>query len=283
MIQDDEYLQTLRDLGLTLLQARTYLALCKTGPATAKTISKTSNIARQNTYRILPTLEKIGLVEKIITTPTTYKATPIKEGYSLLLQNKTKENNELQKKTIELIEHSCEIDQKTALQEEAAEFVVTTSETLLFKRTAEREKTVQKSICVVGRGKGIRSRLFYLFPDLKRALKRGVRIRIITEKYEGDRSVQKIIQTLEENPLFEIRYLSAPVPIKTIIHDDTEANMCIATQPTNDFPCLWSNNPQFVKVMKAYFEDLWNKAQATPEISITKKVKSKQPCVKPKS
>jgi DNA polymerase III alpha subunit len=54
------------DLGLTLLQAKIYLALSKTGKATIKTISKASNSARQDIYRIMPTLQKLGLAEKII-------------------------------------------------------------------------------------------------------------------------------------------------------------------------------------------------------------------------
>lgn len=271
MIEDDSYIRILMKLGLTFLEAKTYLTLARFREADVRTIFKASNIARQDIYRVMPTLEKLGLAEKIITAPTRYKATPIKEGYHLLLQNKTREDTELQKETIELINDSHERNQKTALHEEDAEFVVTSSKTLFFKRITEREKTVQTSICVVGRWKGLKSRLFNLFPDIKRALKGGVRIRIITEKYEDDKSVQKIIQTLEENPLFEIRYLSAPLPVQTIIHDNTEVNMCIATRPDSDLPSLWSNNPQFVKVMKAYFEDLWNSTDCTRNLNKQKR------------
>ena len=95
---EDECVQILTDLGLTLLQARTYFALSKLRKATIKTISKASNIARQDVYRIMPALEKLGLAEKIIATPTMYKATPIKEGIYFLLQKKTQQYNELKKK-----------------------------------------------------------------------------------------------------------------------------------------------------------------------------------------
>lgn len=95
---EDERVQTLMNLGLTLLQAKIYLALAQAGKTKIETISKASNIARQDIYRIMPTLQKLGLAEKIVTTPTMYKATPIKEGYYLLLQNKTQEYTELRKK-----------------------------------------------------------------------------------------------------------------------------------------------------------------------------------------
>jgi sugar-specific transcriptional regulator TrmB len=261
------------DLGLTLLQAKIYLALSKTGKATIKTISKASNIARQDAYRIMPALQKLGLAEKIIAEPTMYKATPLKEGVSILLQNKTHEHSELQKKTIVLIKSYQESNDNTTLQEEEPQFVVTSSKTLLFKRLAEKDNTAQTSIDIVGKWEGIRATLFYRLQDFKRALKRGVRIRIITEKHEDDKAIQKNIQTLTMNPLFGIRYLSAPIPLKTAIIDGTEMNMCIAIPPDNDVPSLWSDNPQFVKVMVAYFEELWNKTLDVSETLPRKNVK----------
>lgn len=102
-IVQDEHVQTLMGLGLKFLQAKTYLALAKLGKADVKTISKASNVARQDIYRIIPTLEKLGLAEKIIANPTMYKATPIKEGLSILLQNRKEEIADLQKKTTSLI------------------------------------------------------------------------------------------------------------------------------------------------------------------------------------
>jgi sugar-specific transcriptional regulator TrmB len=64
MIQDD--IQTLTDLGLSLLQAKTYLNLAKLGKANVQTIAKASNVARQDIYRVMPKLQKLGLAEKFI-------------------------------------------------------------------------------------------------------------------------------------------------------------------------------------------------------------------------
>ena len=273
----DEHIQTLMDLGLGLLQAKIYLTLAKLGKAEIKTISQASTVARQDIYRIMPALQKLGLAEKILATPNMYKATPIKEGYYLLLQNKTQQHTELQKKTIALIKSPHESNYKTATQDEDSQFVVTSSRALFFKKLAEREKTVQTSIEGVGKWEDTKSVLFCRFQDFNRATKRGVRIRIITEKHEGDKSIQKIIQTLTTNSLFEIRCLPAPIPVTTIIHDGTEVNMRIAIPPDNDVPSLWSNNPQFAKAMTTYFEELWNKAQDASETLPRKSVKLKPP------
>jgi hypothetical protein len=52
-----------------------------------------------------------------------------------------------------------------------------------------------------------------------------------------------------------------PIPVNTVIHDGKEVNLCLVTPAGNaGLPSLWSNNPQFVKVMETYFEELWKKA-----------------------
>jgi len=70
-----ETIDTLIELGLTLNQARIYVALLHSEkPVTAKEISKITDITRQDVYRILPNLQKTGLLEKTITAPAMFKA-----------------------------------------------------------------------------------------------------------------------------------------------------------------------------------------------------------------
>jgi sugar-specific transcriptional regulator TrmB len=272
---EDKCIQTLMKLGLTFLQAKTYNTLSKIGTSTIKTISKASGIARQDIYRVMQSLQKLGVAEKIVTAPTMYKAIPLKEGLFILLQNKTREYTELQKETTELLNNFHESSDETVFQDEEQQFSIISSETLLFKKLAERENTTQTSIAIVGEWEGIKTALFYRLQDFKKAMKRGVKIRIIVEKQKDNNSIQKITQTLKTNPLFGIRYISAPIPVKTVIHDGTEVNMCIAISPDSNVPSLWSNNPQFVKIMVTHFEELWNKAVDAAETLPRKNAKLK--------
>ncbi len=146
MLQSDEATGTLMDLGLTYLQAKTYLSLTKFEKAEANKIAKISDIARQDSYRIMATLENLGLVEKIIAKPISYKATPLKEGSLMLLQKKTKEHRILQKKTKSLLDG----DQKRNLliaHEENTQFTITSERKLFVKRlekSFEEAKTCEK-------------------------------------------------------------------------------------------------------------------------------------------
>jgi sugar-specific transcriptional regulator TrmB len=69
-------------LGLSLNQARVYLAILKLKIRTVGHIAKFSRVRREEIYRILPTLEKMGLIEKILGKPTEIRVTPIKNALS---------------------------------------------------------------------------------------------------------------------------------------------------------------------------------------------------------
>jgi len=138
--------QTFMGLGLTLLQAKTYFALAKLGVADVKTVSKVSNVARQDVYRVTPKLQKRGLVEKIIATPTLYKAIPLKAGLSTLLQQRVAEDEELQEKTEVLIRNfENNFGSGTAVKENEPQFIITSEETLFHKRITEATDAAQKS------------------------------------------------------------------------------------------------------------------------------------------
>jgi len=256
MVQD-EHIQTLKGLGLTLLQAKTYLALATLGKADAKTISKASNLARQDIYRIMPTLQKIGLAEKIIAKPTMYKATPIKEGLSILLQIRKEETAELQKKTRKLLNNFQKNNIITTLQEDS-QFIFVSARTKFVKRLEKATHVAQASIDFIGPWKSFKALLFYALQDLKKAIKKSVKIRMITEKSETEESISKAAQALKKNLLFEVRYISAPAPIGMMIFDKKELNLSVSDK---EWPSLWSNNPNIVKLATGYFDNMWNKAE----------------------
>jgi len=97
-----EDVNVLMELGLSSRQARTYLTILKLREAKAKTIADYSAINRQDIYRIIEELEQIGLVQRTISLPTTFSATPLSETAKLLLSQKTAELINLHKKTKQL-------------------------------------------------------------------------------------------------------------------------------------------------------------------------------------
>ena len=98
----DQDAKSLMDLGLTFVQAKTYLTLVSAEALTIKDLSKASGIPRTDLYRIVTDLKELSLIEKIIGNPNKYKATPIKQTIKQLIKNKKKETNEIAKKATKL-------------------------------------------------------------------------------------------------------------------------------------------------------------------------------------
>jgi len=96
VFQDDECLGVLRSLGLTVLQAKIYLALARSGVADVKTISSVSGVARQDVFRVMSGLQELGLVENSASSQDVYNAVPLRKGLFVLLQQKVEENAVLQ-------------------------------------------------------------------------------------------------------------------------------------------------------------------------------------------
>jgi hypothetical protein len=90
-------------------------------------------------------------------------------------------------------------------------------------------------------------------------MKKGVRIRIITEERDQDNSVDKNILGMNKNPSFGIRFVAAPIPLKLVLYDGKEAYTSISTSEETDMPMMWSINPNFVGIMAKQFDQMWEK------------------------
>lgn len=258
MIQDDTCVQTLIELGLTRLQAKTYLALATFGKANVKTISKSSSVARQDIYRIMSALQKLGLAEKIIAKPTIYKATPIKEGLSILLQKRKEKIAELQKKTSSLLDTFQANNAEIALQEGSMQFMVTSEISLLHKMHKKLTGAAQTSIDIVIPLNFVEVMLSNESRCFKRAIRRGAKMRILAQKTEGETMPRKP-QALAEKPFFELKYLYTPDQLGMHIFDRKEVTLCVSEK--GGVPSLWSSNSNIVKLATNYFDCMWNKAE----------------------
>ncbi|MFB3889851.1 MAG: TrmB family transcriptional regulator [Candidatus Bathyarchaeia archaeon] len=252
-------------LGLTLVQAKTYVALCKLESATVKAIAKVSNLARQDVYRTIPALQHQGLVEMIVASPSRYRAVPMKSGVSSLLHRRSREHTELRRKTAEFL-LSLTLPQtdsgKSLVQEDGPQFVVTSEISLLFRKLMERTEACQTSIDSVGTWENFESTVSTLSQGFQNAVERGVRIRSVTEKPENGKLVPKCVSALRKSPFYELRFVRAPAPVTMSILDRKELNIAISASNSRGVPSLWSNNPAILSLATTYFEEVWSKASA---------------------
>ena len=79
--------EKLRDFGLTKNESKIYLFLSKNGPTKAIEISNEERIPRTETYHLLSTLEKKGIVEPSIQRPTRFSAVVIEKAIESIIRN----------------------------------------------------------------------------------------------------------------------------------------------------------------------------------------------------
>jgi len=255
-------LDVLMKLDLTELQAKTYLTLTRFDKAEVKKISEASKIARQDLYRIIPTLEKLGLVEKIIATPILYRAIPLSEGTLSLFQKKSNEITSI-KSNLEMLILQSEENIADTTEECDTSFVITSERKRLVAKL-EKAYSESETSDIMLPGHALNFLGFHFYECLISALTRGARIRVIAKKEEMRPTTLQKLKNLKGYPNFEIRFAESSFNFGMAICNGKEVNITISE---NDVPSLWTNNPQIVSMSQMMFDNQWNAtADKGPEL-----------------
>lgn len=241
-------------LGMTLRQAEVYMAISELEQAKVVTIAKTAQTDRAEIYRVIPKLQKLGLIKKIVTTPVSYKAVPLSEGLSILLQHNAEKHKEIQAKAKQFLQNA---NNKEKTNREDFQYTLTSGLKGVDREFLRHLKETQTSRDGVFEWEGMLYMVNTYFKEHKRALERGVKIRYITHIPKGEKLPQ-IIQNLKKTGSFEIRNTSTSLSAGIAIHDKKSfAIVTVSNSDTKEMEALWSNNPAVAKLAQDYFELKW--------------------------
>lgn len=244
-------------LGLTNRQAEVYLAIVKLEQPTAKSIAQTLQIARAEVYRATPELQKLGLIKKIITTPTAFKATPLSEGISILLQRNAEKHEAIRNEAKQFFRNFKNRNREKPNQENA-QYYLTSGLKPALRDYLKDLSEVQTSRNCIFNWRCILNGINSDFEQHKNALERGVKIRFITHIPEGEKMTQSI-KTLMKTGSFEIKCVSTAPKAFTDIFDKKSVH--IITLPNDSgIEVLRSNNPAVIELAQDYFELKWQVA-----------------------
>lgn len=252
------------NIGLTLSEAKTYLALTQIGAAQMGPISRATGTQKTHLYQTLHSLEKKCLIEKEINAVTKYKAVPPSEAVDTLIKGRQKQIFQLKAKAKAIV-RNLEVKQGLMPQikiQQKAQFKVVPGKQVVLNRLKESLQKSQVNVDVVTTQIRFSSAIKEFFSEYKKALVRGVKIRIVTEDHLPDEAVMKMVQKLSKRPVFQVRWLlsSSLEAIMTIV-DKKEAYVTLsATADLAESPALWSNNNCIIAVLQNYFEDKWNRS-----------------------
>jgi len=259
MVQD-KAVETLTGLGLTVLQARVYIALAKGGIATIKELAKKSNIARQDLYRITPRLLNLGLLEKHIDTPTKFKAIPIKEALNILIERRKNQTIQLEQESTELLSYFTANESAGAKDEEPQFLIINDLQARLI-RAKKQVAAAEKSINIVTKWSFFLTYTPEAIEEYFKTLNRGVQVRIVTQVPKKTEVFPKGLQKLLNHTNFEVRHISCLPTSIVAIFDEKEVNILLASDKTPaETGMLLSNNANLIELAQNYFTMTWSNA-----------------------
>jgi len=250
-------IQTLTNLGLTIDQARLYLALLQCGPATARQLASSSKIARPDIYRIIPTIEKQGMIEKLMTKPISYQAVPAVLVLPNMIKRKATEQTLLIKETEELLD-DLRCNEVRESQEGDTCSVMVYGKDGIIQRLKVSLARASISACVVTSRERFSEAILELADEYRKALKKGVKINIATEQPIQRKSALQITERLSKNTNFKVKFTTSSQPAVVTVIDDKEAFITMAAEAAlPSATALWSKNPSLVALARSYFEGTW--------------------------
>ena len=244
-------------LGLTGRQARVYLALLKTGGGKAKPIAALSHVNRQEVYRLIDSLQELGLVQRNVTLPTTFTATPISDGVKLLLQHKTSELSVMCQKAKHLTKKLSQTN-PTPLAIAAKPCLGTVFEGDRGRKYCSAIKEAQHTIEVATTWNRFKQLTTHFETQFQNALKKGVTIHIVTEKPPNHHLPKWINTAISKKNSFKLKIQPNSPDASISIFDHTQT--AIAFNPDASLtkgPDLWTNSPTLIALSQTYFNTIW--------------------------
>lgn len=257
----EETATELAEFGLTKSKAKIYIALVTLGVASTSEIAAMSNVRREEIYRLIPELEKRGIITRKLQTPRKYSAT----NPETVIQILTSDMLTAMKNHVEKLDQAKEdlVSKLKAIelpikQDETSVEVIRQQDQFLSKLTDMTNKARQRIDIVTSLEILRKGFMNHPKKPLDRILK-SVKLRIITETCELDVLTREIMQSSgKNNGMIEFRQMEK-VPFNLLMTDEKEAIWGETKPEKQDPSILWTNNPTQISILKESFGSLWKK------------------------
>lgn len=248
-----EIVEALNRLGLTRNQGKILLSLMKHPPLTVHQIAALADLPPELVYRIVPTLQELGLVEKTVTTPIRFQAVSTKTAIGILLKVQERKYIDAKEKAKHVIAELIK-KESAPVPKEPVLVLVPLGERLEKVRN-EFALRVDKSFDVVTIDMRVSLKMCELY---KKCLRRHVKIRVVIEEPKSRAAIVERFKSFCANRNFKFRFHTAQISTIVALNDYKEVLISERTRcGYEDSPVYRSNNSAIVGMAKTYFENLW--------------------------
>ena len=261
-MSNDENTDLLLSLGLSLNQAKVYLAILKLEKTTAGQIAKFSKVRREDVYRLLPALEKMGLIERLMGKPMEIRATPISDALSFLVSEEKNKFDERLKGMRITVQRLSNNDWKLPLTEKESLYILIAEKKAILAKTSGLIRNSKKEVAMIADKVRIMPILSMFSDECKRAIKKGAKIRLIFEGDSTDVLLGEKVKKLIDGASVHVKFYREPLN-HFIMSDDKEALITTSKESgLGESPSLWTNNSNLIGVLRTGFESDWKKAES---------------------
>jgi sugar-specific transcriptional regulator TrmB len=262
-MSSDESTELLLGLGLTLNQAKVYLAILKLEKTTVGQVARFSKVRREDVYRLLPSLEQMGLVERSLGKPTEVRATLISDSLALLVA-------EEKKRAEERLTGMRSIVQKLSLKEwkqpplgEESIYILIAKKKAILAKTSGLIRNSRKEVALIADKGGIMPVLAKFSDEYRLAIKKGAQVRLLFEGDSPDGFLKEQVKRfIGDGDSVHVRFHHEALN-HFIMSDDTEALITTSKESgLGESPSLWTNNRNLIGVLRTSFESDWKKAKS---------------------
>jgi sugar-specific transcriptional regulator TrmB len=258
---EEEENKLLIQIGFTKTQAKIYLTLLKLGEANGRMLCKNTNVPRSVVYRTLDELQKKGLVEKEITAPFTFVATPPKEGLQILMNQRLQQHTEMQVRIEEFLQ-KIQNYQKEILQEQEYKFIVIEGKERILQKIKLQHDTVQQTADILSTLQRWLQIIDDCYENYEKALERKVKYRVVIENPEYKINFPEKVQALLTKPNMKLRFSCSLLKTNSAIFDGKEASFNLfPSKSIAEAPIIWTNHPSFLAMCQDHFEAVWKSAR----------------------
>jgi len=262
---------SLRDLGLSEYEARAYRALLKTGPTTAKELSRVSDVPMGRIYDVLNSIETYNLVRsQSASRPKKYVAVEPGTALDRLLEDKKRELQEKATQYEDIVDDLVgELETSEPVEETFWTAAVGPDETvdLLVERMAAADERIVMVASTLSQQFDIDTVGDLFVEELSEALDRGVEVSLLMRPELIDslpESVGERYQSqLARHDQFSVRTSSNVTGTFELVDD---AEVCIEVpHPLNadeTFAVIDLKDREFASNVRSEFEPRWADAES---------------------
>ena len=254
--------------GVTNTQAKIYIGLNALGVASASEIASLSEVRREEVYRVMPELEKLGLVTRKLGTPRKFLAIEVKAALETLTKTKRKamekEITRLRQRKVELI---AQLKTTTGLktEKEDSSIEVFFEHMSVLAKLVQMIKKAKRRIMLVSSLDGVGT---VLVRKIEKTIEMGkIQIStqiIVDDSWLNETRTLKLMRSKITDKQIELRHVEM-LPFNLLIVDEEEA-IWGEFQPRNAGSKIFlTNNQTQIGLVKMAFNNLWMQSQKVDE------------------